>query len=476
MVRLFVPEGEGQHAIVRRWPDPLITNSNLVERPIESTLYATGITACLAIVGRSRPGVFLKATAYLSAAQIMASILEGYGQREVNRAVFKRENIEPKPGKLWERTKHWTVEDACVSGSVLGVFLALNPRALPGVGGWKRILGAATVGSAVGGYLGATRLTRVAPRQEAATRYANTQTRTTHYEALTQDPKAMESLSHFGRLALKYYTWPAWKVLSPSSSSQPGGVAGQAQQLALGDDPHGSLTQEDKDKYALIQVEFNKGELNGPDIEHGYRAYKDSISDRDAAGLQDWLERLQEGRQITAREAQYIWQHLARKEEQFYQLEEETLEKDIARRGIQLLNNMASEFATRDAILAFHIADTRKRLQQMKQKDLGDAKALPTAPSPDEAIPENWIDYYSPQLVADHVRINWTRQKEVLSLLEQSASMLGDLHPEPSSPQEAHFKHISEGLENMKKNVEATERLLKEFEEQVRKADAHSES
>jgi hypothetical protein len=227
------------------------------------------------------------------------------------------------------------------------------------------------------------------------------------------------------------------------------------------------------DKYALIQVEFNKGELNGPDIEHGYRAYKDSISDRDVAGLQDWLERLQKGRQTTAREAQYIWQHLARKEEQFYQLEEETPEKDIARRGIQLLNNMASEFATRDAILAFHIADTRKRLQQVKQRESGDAKALPTAPSPDEAIPENWIDYYSPQLVADHVRINWTRQKEVLSLLEQSASMLGDLHPEPSSPQEAHFKQISEGLDNMKKNVEATERLLKEFEEQVRKADEH---
>ena len=46
------------------------------------------------------------------------------------------------------------MDDMCVGGSVLGVLLAVNPRALPGVGGWKRFLGAATVGSAVAGTLG----------------------------------------------------------------------------------------------------------------------------------------------------------------------------------------------------------------------------------------------------------------------------------------------------------------------------------
>jgi hypothetical protein len=458
----------------------MITNADIVYGPLQSVVFATGLTAFLALVGKSRPGTFLKATAYLSAAQISFSALDVYGEREVNRAVFKRENIEPKPGKLWEQTKHWTVEDASVSGGALGTFLALNPRALPGVGGWKRFLGAATVGCAVGGYVGATLLVRLPPQLETMMRASEAQTRMTQYQSLKQDPKAMEPLSRFGRLALRYYTWPVWDVaLSPfssRSSSQPGRVAGQAQQLPFGGDAHANITQEEMDNHTLIQIEFNKGELKGPDIEHGYRAYKDSITERDTGALLDWLEYLQEVRQTTASEAQYLWQHLARKEHEFYQLVGDDREKDITRREIQLLNNMASDFASRDAILAYHIADAQKRLQQTGKSGFSSTQLLSTVQSAERPQPEAWADYYSPQLVAEQVRINWTRQKELLGFLEHSTSMHGEFQPEAGTPQEAHLKQIQQNADGMKKNIEATERLLKEFEEQIRKADEHVKS
>ena len=69
--------------------------------------------------------------------------------RRCSRYWFKMENIQPKPGKLWEQTKHWTAEDVALVGGALGIFMALNPRALPGAYGFSRFFGAAMVGSAL---------------------------------------------------------------------------------------------------------------------------------------------------------------------------------------------------------------------------------------------------------------------------------------------------------------------------------------
>jgi predicted nucleic acid-binding Zn-ribbon protein len=54
--------------------------------------------------------------------------------------------------------------------------------------------------------------------------------------------------------------------------------------------------------------------------------------------------------------------------------------------------------------------------------------------------------------------------------------MHGEFQPEAGTPQEAHLKQIQQNADGMKKNIEATERLLKEFEEQIRKADEHVNS
>lgn len=446
-------------------------NQQVVTLPWQSTVGAAGITALLAVVGKSQPGTFLKAAAYLSAFNVSVTACQLYGEREINRAVFKLDKVEPKPGKLWERTKHWTVDDMVVGGGLLGSFLALNPRALPGVSGWKCLIGAATVGCAVGGYVGESRLLRAPPQLISMVIVAKAQNRAVQYARVKEDVEAQRSLSRFGKIALGYYTWPfSLNLFGNGSASGPGGADGPFMKQG-----HGGVSQQEMDKSTLIQIEFSNGELNGPDFERGYRAYKDSLADRDESALQEWLEHLQKLRHITATEAQYIWQHLANKETKFYGMAEEDREKDIARRELQLLNNMGCDFAMRDTIFSNHIADATKQLEQMGRKDAVGQKSLVTAKALKDELPAHWKDHYSPHLVTEHVRTNWARQKEVLGIFEEAISMHEDIQPKAGSAQETHFNQVKENAEAMKKNVEATERLLRELEEQVRRADEHSE-
>jgi hypothetical protein len=460
---------------VRRHPDPLPAQSKIVSTPWQVSVCAASFTAFLALVGKSRPGIFLKTTAYFAAANLSVSACDVYSQREINRAVFKLDNLEPKPGKLWERTKHWSVDDLVLGGGVLGTFLALNPRALPGIGGWKRFFGAATVGCALGGYVGETRLFRLPSQLLDVMHATDKQTRQIQYERLKEDSRAQEALSRFGRLALAFYSWPVWDVsINPFAIGHSSGTGSQASGAMQ--NPHANSTQQEMEQHTLVQLEFNKGELKGPDIENGYRAYKDSIRNRDADALRDWLEHLQEIRETTAAEARYIWQYLAVKEHKFYDLVEEEREKDIVRREIQLLNNMASDFALRDAVFAYHIADAQKRLQQTEQKVPASQnlamKSLPTQMQPSAEL----RNHHSPHLVTEQVRMNWTRQKELLNYLENHTTLYKDFHAEAGSPQEAQLKQVRQNAEDMKKNVEATERLLKEFEEQIRRSDEYFKS
>lgn len=237
-------------------------------------------------------------------------------------------------------------------------------------------------------------------------------------------------------------------------------------------DPHTGLTKEEMERYSLIQIEFNKGELKGPDVENGYRAYKDKIAEWDPNALQDYLERLQEIRKQTLLEALYAWHRLRFKEQKFYNLPEDSEEVDIVRRELQLLNNIASDFASRESILAYHVADTIKRFQQMKHRVPDSAKFSGVRLRQD--LPKNWVVHFGPELVTEQVRMNWTRQKEMMSLMEQSTAMHKDVEPEPGTPMATQLQHIREGAENMKKNVTATERLLKEFEDQLRRADEYA--
>lgn len=427
-------------------------------------------------MGKSRPGNFLKTTAYLSAATIPISVADEYVQRRLNRLAFKMEKIEPAPSKLWERTKHWTVEDVIINGGILGMFLALQPRALPGVYGWKRFLGAATVGGALGGYAGQVYLGRLPSHHLDLVDQLDAQTQKLYYMKLLHS-QTKDSLSRLDQALLTFYSWPslrhAWNPLAPPHVSRQEDIFQQATS-SIGhesdeDDHDEEPSQPDIVQQTIIQLEFSKGELSGPDIEHGYRAYKDKFSERDAHALQAWLDGLKDVGEKSAREAQYMWEYLAMKEHEFYKLADDDSEKDTLRRQIQLLNNLAAHFTLRASIYAYHIADGRKRLQQVEDNNntpTDQGLVFPTELRPVD-LPENWKDSFAPHLVTEQVRVNWIRQKQLVGFLEQSI----EAHEEAGKSEDQNIKHLRKNLEEMRKNVRGTERLLKDLEERVHKAD-----
>ena len=493
MVQLLVAEGtfpaiqhrlslltmrrEGQHDLVRRrLPDPVPVGSTLLPNLWQSTLCAAAGTALLAFAGKSRPGLFLHAAAWTGVVGLEFTALDSYGRREINRAIFKMDNVEPKPGKLWQRTKHFSFDDAVIAGGVVGALLALSPHAFPGAHGWKRFFGAATVGSALGGYVGQRHNSESAQIQ-GLVEMADTMVSVRHYARLREDEKVQASLSRIGKIAFTLYSIPS-SIIKTGSASAAGGAGAPVTGQPMQKQHHGGSASNPS---AVLQYVFNKGEPAGPDMEDGVRAYKDSLADRDAGALKDWLERLQEVRKASADEASYLWQYLAQKEHHFYSLVKEDHEKDVIRRKLQLLNSMTFDFATRDAIIEYQVADIMKRLRQMERTNptnlssnrdllLALSRALQTEQ------PVDWKDRYDPQLSIEVVRVVWTQQKEILAKLEQSMAMHRESLVESGYLEETGLKTLQQHTEVMKTNFEATERLSKELEDQVRRADGQVKS
>lgn len=500
MVRLLVPEGEyldpqrylasdltrtgeGQLPSLLKPPAAIATQSDLIAAPWRGCVGAAVVTGSLALVGRSRPGVFLKSAAFISAVDLTWTASGIYGRHELNRGVFNMENIQPKPGKLWEQTKHWTSEDMALVGGALGIFMALNPRALPGAYGFSRFFGAAMVGSALNVKVSQSLLLR-SPTLLQLFDQTVTTARQKEYEKLQNDERAKASLSRIGKLALWYHSSSLMGVLrSPLQIGGMGGMSGGPIQVGHGGSSGpggGSLAalKAEMERETVIQIQFKENELEGPDVENGYRAYKDDLKSRDASKVQDWLEQVQALKKQVGAELQYVWPHLAQREDEFYQYVQEDREKDIIRRELQLLNNMASDLVVRYAALEYHEHDAQKQLQQIAQAgSMGTeldsvfqdvTKSYKTPQHPAEDIQ---MSYHGPRTVTERIRTTWSRQKELLRHLDHSITRVRAFEPEEGTHVAEHVKRLVQDAEMMSRNIEATERLLQWFEEQVRQAD-----
>jgi hypothetical protein len=315
---------------------------------------------------------------------------------------------------------------------------------------------------------------------------AMTGTRQKEYQRLQNDDKAKASLSRVGKLALWYHTSSVMRILrSPLQVGGIGGMGGMSGGPQVG---HGGSPRPGSDSLAalkaeigrqtLVQIEFKEGELAGPDVEDGYRAYKDNLKSRDANTIHDWLEKVQDLKKKTDAELQYVWPHLAQREHEFYQHVEEDREKDIFRRELQLLNNIVCDLVTRHAILGYHEHDAQKQLQQIVQADTNSAgldvvsqDITSSYKTPQHPIEDVQTDFHGPTYVTELIRKNWSRQRELLSHMESTISRGSAMQPEEGTHVAVHVQHLQQEAEHVRKNIEATERLLRWFEERVREAD-----
>ncbi|XP_014554732.1 hypothetical protein COCVIDRAFT_17534 [Bipolaris victoriae FI3] len=393
VIRLFVPEGEGQHPLTRKRPSGLPAELDLITSPWRSSLAAAGIAGLFALVGRSYPGTFLRSAAFFSVVDLSWTAAGLYGQREINRGVFKMENITPEPGKLWQKTTGWTADDAMLAGGVLGIVTALSPRAFPGAYGISRFIGATTVGCALGYKTGQMFITRIDPRLMSIIESSDRVNRRRAYEKLQRDEEAKASLSLVGKLALKYHSSPYLQILrNPLYFARARGMSGMSsgQQHATPSSRASqgpalsSSLQADTAKFTLIQIEFKADDLTGPDMEAGYRAYKDSLQTRDESVIQEWREKIKRDKEQVRMEMNFLWRHLGLMEHVFYLDDKEDRAKDILRRELQLVNNMTGDMIVRcgrsSERIRFHYPAQNPRHRSSRQqlrKTTSMAQSLP---------------------------------------------------------------------------------------------------
>lgn len=441
------------------------------------------MTAAGALGGAAAPGLFVKCVAIVGLVDLPHTAFLVYGRRELDSAVLKVDNIAPKPSKLWERTSFFTVDDAYLSGGALGVLAALNPRALPGVRGWKRIFGAATIGAAIGTQVG-YKIMEADVGRDAITRGEKWQwsrRRAQYQEKLVRNEKARASLFWPGRTVLALNALAGSRIgqfterfgysafrRQLGSPSRHGHAHGDGEWQTV--PPH-PATQQSSQEVITFAIQLDKTVLNGHDIQKNSRVYRDSLPEKNAEEIQERLSHLHELKDKMSSETKFLWQVLAKKEGQFYDMVEEDYEKDILRRQLQLLNSMTLMLVQREGIITYHIADARKQLRQIDCNDTN-SHADPTIA---EALgSEVFIEresVHSPDIAVKDVRLYWARKRDNFAVLQEALKHHQSNHTSGSDSADT-IKQINEVVDNSKRNIEATERLLKEFEAQVLKAEA----
>jgi hypothetical protein len=435
----------------------------------------------------ARPGTFLRSAAFFGIIDGTVTACDIYGRQELNRAVFKLDGLDnPKPFKLWERTKLWTLEDASLFGGATGLLIASNPRLFPGATGISRFVGVTIAGCAVGAKTAEWAFGRGAPHQAKRVEWVLAMQRRAHYQRLSQDEKAKASLSRFGQALLMSYTGDStlMKILSKpfgglSGMANPGSgpVVGQGHGH---NDAHIEAMRQMKIQQAhakqpvLMLAEFDKDELAAPDYDGGHRQYRMDAADTDLEALQEHLEHLNKLRAEEARELAFVWQELAPKEHKMHQLPQEDPEKDLIRRELQLLNSIATHSSVRLAVVGYAQADARKRLAQIRKEDPAAISKM-SLPATNELPPDSDLTAnYVPQKIASRIRKRWEDARSDAAQVEHVLSQFDELKAQGMTHGHANeqAEALRENQTQLKQNVIATERLLKEFEDRISKADA----
>ena len=179
--------------------------------------------------------------------------------------------------------------------------------------------------------------------------------------------------------------------------------------------------------------------------------------------LRQHIAELQDERAHLAKEAEYVWLELAKKEHAYYrEQDDDDGAREVQRRALNLLDSIHHSHWRRISDIDWMLANSKKNMRQIEAMQAGDGQAA-WLPRP-QALAGS---VHSPELTRNCIRSHLEGTKHVIGVLEEVASS-------PNTPEEAR-KRVNTDLEDVRVSLKATEALLNEFEEKVQEADRNGD-
>lgn len=408
------------------------------------------------LFGEKKPGTFLRSTAVC--AVVCASIdcvaaVAGY--RTFTYPILKRDGIEPKPYRLWENNGQVGRDDCVLAGGILGTLVALRRRPFQSVVGWRRYVGAASCGSTAGllfGYLRFPVETEVwklyLQKDHDATgmKMQLIQDRQTARQLAKDKPSMMDWIGAFLRSWMPEFTSRETETIDQRTGSGAKRLGFQIEvedhvrALPLGTSPHPGYITEGQTKF-LPRADYD---WEPESVDEGIKVLKQHIED------------LQQKRAALAKEAEYTWLDLAKKEHIFY-YEKDVETKDMMKRELELLSGIHYRHWQEISDINWMIADSQKNIRQSELFPSEAAVWLPQLRALSNPT------QHSPQATLKHVREHWENLKMIIAKTEE-VLLVANI---PQDTREA----LKAEQEGMRKNLKATELLLKEYEDKVKEAE-----
>lgn len=404
---------EGLHPAFPKRPDPFNTNS-ITNAPVQGGTVGLAWTVGAAMFNKS-PASGLKAGAWVTVASLIGGVaVEQYLGRLVARPYLESKGLTVPRQKLIERPFHADENSFIIAGGCAAILLSRMIAQPWAVTGWKRSLGAFSIGS-FGGSLCSygyhyTQLKpyveRIQQQKQTALRYSQ------EVKEFHRRRKDMgDDLANNDRQAAS-------------------GALGMTSLQQLLKDVGGNMNlgtnKEDVEPTPMHDLDEKDPQPHFSELRDGERIFKPHTNYKWQPGpdgvqkLEDHISALRTRRTQLAQEAENIFHNMATKEAEYYDTSSSTPQKEERRIALEVLGHVHMNVYLEISQVDWCIADSKKNILQIRAMDKK-SHWIPDAPTTKVATPTLTM-----QLLDELERDNAVSMEDLEVLKENTAMALND--------------------------------------------------
>ncbi|GAB7352684.1 hypothetical protein MBLNU459_g3045t1 [Dothideomycetes sp. NU459] len=412
---LMPPPWEGLHPAFPKRPDPFNTTS-LTNAPVQGGTIGLAWTVGAAMFGKA-PGTGLRAAAYVTLVSLVGGVaVEQYVGRMIAQPYLESKGLTVPRQKLVERPFHADENSFIIAGGCAAVLLSRMVAQPWAVTGWRRAIGAFSIGS-FGGSLCSygyhynqikPYAERLRQQKQVALVYSQDvkdfhrqrkdmgETQAANADRLTGGPPGMTSLQ---------------QLLKDVGNM----TTGNNRDAFVGLPAAASHDLDEKDPQPHYS-ELRDGErIFKPETNYKWKPGPDGVEK-----LEEHISTLRERRTRLAQEAEHLFHNITAKEAEYYKTSSSTPAKDERRIALEVLNHLHINAYLEISQLDWCIADSQKNILQIRAMEK-DTHWIPDAPKSTMGVPKHTL-----QLLDELERDNTFSLEELEMLKESTASALND--------------------------------------------------